>query len=332
MIMLILSVILVPVCAGDKILQVMLIAAVVLFWSLTYRFIGRPVVLPVNIFINTVLVAVPPLFPFFELGTGYFVAMLPLACGLTALTSMNPDKRSAYERPDAVNEILIPSAAGFGIGVAACSIYIITGRKTVSIAIILAALLLMVVSVLFRRLSGREVMFSSPFINDIRDIPSDDRANLRSFFVHRGIAAISAVVLEAALLGSLKIPQIYPFTQFDPKPFVCALAALLLSLVFLKKIREKSFGGGFYPYELIFSFGILIIPFLMKDPVIRTIAVPLSPVLYILADMLITGFLCTYKRRRLSAVRHYYSEGAPLLLMTLGLLVMAVEVFAHLMI
>ncbi|MBO4637996.1 MAG: hypothetical protein J5685_12745 [Clostridiales bacterium] len=330
MCMLILSILLFPVTDGKHILQVLVLAGVILLWSLTFRFFLNPKILPLNIFCNTVLVALPSSLPFFDLGTETYVAMLPLAMGLTAMTSMNADRKSVYERPDATEEVLIPSLTAFGVGVASCSIYIIAERKLVSIAIIISALLLMLLSVLYKKFTGREKAFTSSAINDIRTIPGDDRANLKSFVSHRLIIFISAVILEVGLVFSLKIPDIYPFTLFDPKPLVCAILALILSLVFSRKIKEKSFGGGFYPYEIIIAFGVLILPFLIGDPVYRNVAIPLAPALFTLADMLVTGFLCTYKRRRLSAVRHYYSEGIPLLMLLLGILIMAVEEFAQL--
>lgn len=295
---------------GRAIVPLALAYGIVLFWCLTFRFFENCRTIPVNLFVNVLPVVGIYLIPGIAPDPGSYYCYMPLVLGLTALGSTIKDGRAYYMRSYISDEVILPVVIGTVCALTSGGISkFVFESKTTGVMLIISSAVLGTVAFIASKIRGKEVSMSSGKLADVSDYSPINIESNTAFLMERGVFAIEAVVIMIMVtvlrIVSLRyLPQM-PIILY---PAVAALAAMIFAFASGRRWDDKFACESFI--------AVTIIPLLS----------PVSGVaISIAADIVVMGYLHTYKRRKMSADVPKPFDGLPLLLAAAGLAIMAME-------
>lgn len=269
-----------------------------------------------------------------DVDPGEYIYLMPLAAGLTALGSETGDEETGSGRIDPVKELIIPVALSLASLAPAAAVCVPADRKITSVAVIVSALTLILMAALGSYSTGRKVSFSSPALGDYAGMPSASMENVRGFLLARLFFAIGIIPALAAAYGGRKLYDIY-LDDNDRMLLIIPLFVLaVMTLVAFGTEKFLSRDGGRYGkyciYEAIAAAAMISLPFIKNDRLgshgVKTALLLVFYVLaVIMADIIATGYLTTYKRRSIFSERPAPADGLPLMLIVGGIAIMCVE-------
>lgn len=305
----------------------------VMVWSFTFRFFEKPLLMPLNIMLNVLPVAI---LAYFIKTVNAFESLTVLAGGVTCLTLMSNDlpsktksknkystidffegefiKSSDFIMADCLSEIIVPLLLGVisaTLGVLFTSFAARYGAtQNAGIRLMVTSLLVMLLSFIISRVRGRDFYMSSSKISDKYDLPSISLKTLKSFVLRRIRFAISLFIICFVCYICDYIDLVFSLNL----PFVKYVVSILLILSFAfirgKHTRHKAQ----YTVELCLCYAIGVSRCLSLQSTLISILAG------VLVDILITGMFFTYKRTLIHSKRSKYVEGMPLMLLSVSLL------------
>ncbi len=295
---------------GRMLVPLALAYAIVVFWTITFRFIENCRTIPVNILLNVLLVVGVYLLPRVAPDPGSFYCYMPLIVGLTALGSSIRDGRAYYMRSYVIEEIVLPVTVGSAcVLTASVACKFLFESKNVGVMLIISAVVLGAISLVISKIWDKEVLMSAGKLADVSDYsPVNLEANTR-FFMERGVFLLESVVIMIILtvlrLVSIRYIPDLPFVVY---PAVAALTAMVFAFASGRRWDDK------FACESLIA--VTVIPLMAP---ITGIAVCLG------VDVLVMGYLHTYKKQKMSADVPKSFDGLPILTAALGFILMAIE-------
>jgi len=310
------------------------VIAYVIIWALTFRFFEKPLLMPLNIFLNMLPAAI---LAYMMKSVNAFESLSVLAGGVTALTLMSEDipgkdplakkgfstveifdgefvKSDAFYFANIGSEIIIPLFAG--IVSSTCGVLITSfvarfgATQNAGIRLMVTSLFVMILSLLISKISGRDFFMSSVKISDKYELPPVTFASLRSFVLRRIRFAVSLMIVCFGCYLSDYMCEVFNMNM----PFIKYVIALILILIFAFARGKHTKYKVQYTVELCLCYAIGIGRcFSVKATLISILA-------GILVDLLVTGMFFTYKRTLVHSNRSKYVEGMPLMLLSVSLL------------
>lgn len=314
----------------------------ILFWSFTVRLFVPHKNIMANILVNFLYVVL------WGLGYSFLIRYLgsklpydmvrlnlELVYDMHYLTPMaisfSSVSRYEEERPDFGWNVLFPAFTGVAVMIVTTLVSMLFHITKGFMAIMEAALLLMLVSVILSAIRKHGVYFAAKTQYDIfTAVPDKDPSEFGKFVLNKLFLFISCGLTVAICEAAV----IFLSGKFDIRIVMPALIALILGgfVALISKIPflgSKDHGPGdirylirYYEYPAISA--LLSLPFASDYPYIK-LAVYIA--LIILADSLITGLIVALPRRLIFSNRNGNSSGAPAILLTISLIVMVGTVF-----
>ena len=295
---------------GRMIIPLALAYAIVLVWAITFRFIENCRTISVNIFLNVLLVVGVYLLPRVAPDPGSFYCYMPLVVGLTALGSTIKDGRAYYMRSYIVEEIILPVTVGSAcVLTAAVACKFLFESKNVGVMLVISSVVLGSISLTISKIWDKEVLMSAGKLSDVSDYsPVNLEANTR-FFMERGVFLLETVVIMI-MLTVLRIVSIryVPDLPFVVYPALAALTAMVFAFASGRRWDDK------FACESLIA--VTVMPLMAP---VTGIAICIG------VDILVMGYLHTYKRYKMSADVPKSFDGLPILVAALGFILMAVE-------
>lgn len=297
---------------GKMYIPILLAVLCVAVWTFTMRFAENCRTIPLNIFLNTALCAGIYFLPKVAPDPMSFYCYVPLIIGLTALSSSIPDGRAYFIRCSVTEEIFIPGViASFTMLVAAVISKFLMEQKSIGVMLLISSVLNGIISMLLSRATGKKVRLTSGMLCDVHDYhPVNSEENAR-FLKGRVVFAGEVIAVLAGMLAlricDMKFALSLPWALYP-------IAASLVVVIFML-IAGRRFDDAFAMESLIIVAVLPIMPSLTG--VMTAVA----------ADVVVAGFLHTYKRRKLFTEINTYFDGLPMLTAVLGIAVMLVEAF-----
>ncbi|SCW44217.1 hypothetical protein SAMN02910456_01168 [Ruminococcaceae bacterium YRB3002] len=298
-------------------------SGVLLFWSVTLRFIRTRWIAPVTTVLLVILCS----------AGGYFLGLTDLvpsmgifSLGIACLSSLGKDDVEEDVRPAPVKEILIPylfavlaALTGYGTGV-------LFEGKYLFISNIISVTFLILVSILISKTSGSRYFFTSRRLTEFWDIPVTEFSLFRTF-----IFAKIAVLITAVWIFAIEIVlQIFVPAEYAPVILTPASLAAVLPFVYLvpKIVRKRhsKFGTVFFMYEAFIAATVVSL-FFMNYPLssLSVAVVIYAFVLLVGTDIIGSALLAVISRRQIFVSRSKYIDGTPFLMTMFSLLIMLVE-------
>ena len=297
---------------GKMYIPVLLAPACVVVWSFTMRFAENCRTIPLNIFLNTALFAGIFFLPKVAPDPMAFYCYVPLLIGITALSSSIADGRAYFTRCSFVEEILMPGViASFSMLIAAVISKFAFEQKSIGVMLIISSVINGLMAILFSKATGKKVRMTSSKLCDVHDYhPVNVEENAR-FLKGRVIFAGETVAVLAGMIA-LKICDMrfslnLPFGLYP-------IAASLVLIIFILIARMR--------FDDLFAIESLIIVAIL--PIMPSLV---GVLITVAADIVITAFLHTYKRRKLFTEINTYFDGLPMLTAVLGIAIMLIEAF-----
>lgn len=313
-------------------------AAVLIFWAGAMSFWQRSSTAAFNFLVNTILAlgsivvanAVGA-----DIASGEYIYMMPMIAGITALGTEKGDHDADFRRFEPVNELIIPLVAALAASAPMILLTIVLDHKLISVAVIIAALTLVLLSAVVNLTSGKRVFFSSPLLKDYSSMPAASMDALKGFLFARLAFAIELIpAFIAASLGRY-IYSHYLEEDYDiflpVIPLITAIvfaAELLIADRFLTHDGRRY--GRFGVYEAVSAVALISLPFI-KTTLFEADGGKLI-LLYVfyyfsllIADIIATGYLATFKRRSIFSERPACADGMPLMMIVGGIAIMCVE-------
>lgn len=307
---LILTLTLLVVSFGKAIIPLALAYGIVLFWCLTFRFIENCRTIPLNLFLNVLLVAGVYLIPGIAPDPGSFYCYMPLAAGLTVLGSSIKDGRAYYMRSYILEEIILPVLTGSAcVALSAVISKYLFESKTTGVMLILSAIILGIISLVISSIWGKEALMSSGKLCAVSDYSRVDAESNKRFFIERGVFLLETVVIMIVItVGKILVMKYVPDLPYIIYVAVAGLAAMIFAFASGRRWDDIFSCESFIPVTIVPLF---------------------SPVAGVLisagVDIVVMGYLHTYKRKKVFADVPKSFDGLPLLIIAEGLLIMAVE-------
>ncbi len=297
---------------GKMYMPILLALGVVIVWTFTMRFAENCRTIPLNIFLNTALFAGLYFLPKVAPDPMSFYCYVPLLIGITALSSSIADGRAYFTRCSVVEEIFMPGViASFSMLCAALISKFAFEQKSIGVMLVISSAINGLVAILLSKATGKKVRMTSSKLCDVHDYhPINAEENAR-FLMGRVLFAGETIAVLAGMIA-LKICDMR-FTLNLPFGLYPIAASMVLIIFIL--IAGRRFDDLFAVESIIIVAVLPIMPSLIG--VLITIA----------ADVVLTGFLHTYKRRKLFTEINTYFDGLPMLTTVLGLVIVLVEAF-----
>ena len=299
---------------GRMYIPILLALLSVIVWTFTFRFAENCRTIPLNIFLNTSLISGLYLLPKVSLDPVSFYSYVPLLIGLTALSSSICDGRAYFTRCSISEEIVMPGVVGsFCVLLAGLISKFAFEKKSIGVMLILTAVLTGLIALAFSKGTGKKVRMTSSKLIDVQDYHPVNKEENAGFLMGRVVFAGETVAVMAGMLAmkisDMKFSIELPFALYP-------IAASLVIVIFIL-ISGRRFD------DLFACESMLIIAILPLMPSVTGVLITIS------VDMVLTGFLHTYKRRKLFADINTYFDGLPMLMAVLGIAIMLVETVAR---
>ncbi|SMC49816.1 hypothetical protein SAMN06296952_1481 [Oscillospiraceae bacterium] len=299
---------------GRMYIPILLALLCVIVWTFTFRFAENCRTIPLNIFLNTSLIAGLYLLPKVSPDPVSFYSYVPLLIGLTALSSSIRDGRAYFTRCSISEEIVIPGVIGsFCVLVAAVISKFAFEKKSIGVMLIITAVMSGLTALAFSKAIGQKVRMTSSKLIDVHDYHPVNKEENAGFLMGRVVFAGETVAVLAGMLA-MRISDMK--FSLDLSFALYPIAASLVIIIFIL-IAGRRFDDIFACESLLIIAVLPLMPSVIG--VIITIAV----------DIVLTGFLHTYKRRKLFADINTYFDGLPMLMAVLGITIMLVETVAR---
>lgn len=324
--------------AGTEFLMAFgIVFAMILFWSVTFRFFLNPDTASLGIFINTVIAAVLSVLAGDKVSDLILVHMSPVGAGLIALSALPPDGFN-FRRAHFAKEIMMPAAAGFISTFLSCAIMRFTGISNSGVGILFAALVLVVVSFLSARIFGLELLFTSKRLTDVSDIKFNGQTDLL-FFVRGKL--ILFVLSLAVLAMSVILEKLLPITgRIEIASLTVISSAVYMIFAFAGKagMDKNVFRNKLLAYECIMFAAFVNYPIIRTAPLGVTLdLIPRFPmlaardmllvILLMICDFTIIGLIGSYNRKLIFGNRGRCVDGMPLYLVVASILIMVGNCF-----
>lgn len=305
--------------AGSNVLLMSgLVAVYLLLWATTMRLWQSPRTAMVNLFVNlivgVVVFAIPQIIGA-KLAYAEFDSLLTVVAGVTILGSVNKDYTRRFSVVDIVDEFLFPILlAVVAVSLASLSLFV-ADNNSLGFMLILSSIALGGFSWILKILLKTTYSFSSYRIVDYNDFPVANKEKLVAFYKDRGRFAIRFTIAFVVSFICSKLIDKY-LLDFDPYikllvPVVAALVFMIFGLIESRRLDSKMV--PMYLIENIFAM------FFVMFPIIA------NWIAAILIDLLLVGYMVTFKRRSIRAVKSIHVEGVPLILIVLGIVCLCAE-------
>ncbi|MBR1797259.1 MAG: hypothetical protein IJ757_04520 [Clostridiales bacterium] len=324
------------------------------FWTLTLRHLESPDVMPLSIALNLVPAVVirlliHKLLPAYDIS---LMGLVFLASGATCLSLISSDetqkgksggstgktkkdsftgidfldgeviRSNDFTKADVRGEIVMPCVYATVASVLGCVMTVLirtVGAESVTrwvgVRLLISSLMLMLISLIVSKVSGKDHILSSRKLNDAANLPMTDRHNLRSFFLRRLRFMISLVLIsgECLLVDYLNVR--FGLGLYYMKYVFSAL--LVFAFAFIRGRHSKRRIQFATELGVVYVLGVSVASIWDAVPVLLFAT---------LIDTLITGLIFAHNRRLLMSRRSRYVEGMPLELMSVSLVVMISEI------
>ena len=316
----------------------------VILWSFTIRFFVPHKNMMANIIINFLYVVLFGLAYSYStryigkfLTSEYIGMNLELVYDLHYLAPMalafSSVSHYEYERPDYNWTILFPTGIGIAVMFFSSFILEILGVTKGFAAILLAALFLLILSLILSAIYKHGVYFAPPPQYDIfSNVTCKERFEFRRFVLNKAILFfVSVLSVAIGIIGVRLLGSNGHYLRY----FMPAVMALLLGgfVAIMDKIPalqdtnidefDIRYYIRYYEYPAISTF--LSIPFATDHFFIPKLIIYIA--LLILADSVITGLLISLPRRTLFVNKNPSTSGAPSILLIISLFVMVGTIF-----
>lgn len=297
---------------GKMYIPILLALGVVVVWTFTMRFAENCRTIPFNVFLNTALIAGLYFLPKVSPDPMSFYCYVPLLIGLTALSSSIRDGRAYFTRCSVAEEVFMPGViASFSMLTAAVISKFAFEQKSIGVMLIISSAINGLIAIFLSKATGKKVRMTSSQLCDVHDYhPVNVEENAR-FLKGRVVFAGETIAVLAGMIAlnicNLKFALNLPFGLYP-------IAAALVVVIFIL-ISRRRFDDLFAIESLLIVAVLPVMPSLIG--VLVTIA----------GDIVVTGFLHTYKRRKLFTEINTYFDGLPMLTAVLGIAIMLIEAF-----
>lgn len=282
---------------GSFSLSMVYIPLILLIWRGTLAHFEHPGILPLNLFLNSLLVF--PLFfiPVVGITPTEFIAFVPLIIGMTVLSAVTNNGRVYFYKPDFGTEIMLPLVSAVVVSVLSYILALFMFETVLFSVMFIGAALL--VALLSRVLSA---FYDKPMIL------SFDGSFLDSLeWSNRAV-----VVLDIALVSGFVFAYKF-FTASIELPYVIIplIAVIVIVITMLISVRVRTVS---YLVEISVAFTIL----LLFPSVVGIIAAMIS-------DLLLVLIYVAYKGHKIFAKKNQAIEGLPALMILYSVLIMVFE-------
>ncbi|MBR6880427.1 MAG: hypothetical protein IKN14_05035 [Clostridiales bacterium] len=308
------------------------ITSFVFIWSLTLRFFLSPALKYLSVFFNVAIVSSTLVNENTSCGGASLMVLLPVAVGLAALSSSTEEGRVYFRRADVIGEVILPFILSIPASAASCLLMCLAPERIYSVTVILSGVFCALLSYVISKVRGVPLFFTSKKIDGYEDMPGMEHRNIAEFIFVRVLLLIATLLMlvASAVIKHLMLTGVIPDIPLL-FPGVGILVFSVFVLIFFKTHLREKYGAHLVPFESIaavvigayhfISFkGLYTIEFEIADPLILLIV-------FIACDMVLTGALLTYKRRRITAPDAGSFKGIPLMLIYAGLFLMVVDAF-----
>ena len=279
--------------------------AYLLVWVFVLRFLERKSLVPLNLFLNVALAAVPCGIFHASIDANLFFALVPLALGVTVLGSCPTDGRQQFEwypiSRFAVNVVSVLVAGGLTE-----LVFLPMQCGFLSPRIMVASIFMMLFPLAEEKLLGTHTLLSGRSLSGSAVLPKTEFSTLNTFVSGRLMFIGISLVAYAAALGLAFVCALY--SDLDPS----CVRALATALVFALTIAITK--NTRMPFEA-------FIPILFYA---RTDTLTMF-LLVAAADILIRGFITVTRRKSIFHMRNKYVDGIPAMLMTVAIFIMVAE-------
>ncbi len=281
-------------------LALVYVPLILILWRLTLAHIEDPNRIPLNYFLNSLFVSLFTLIPVVGINLREYAAFMPLILGITILPSMIGDGRVYYYDADWGTEVMLPLAAAFGSSLVAYTLTRLMFEKLlVSVLLFVGALLISASSFVLSKIYGKSIILSS-----------EKNIQVPEGFISGRVPIILINILNIVFTTIYK----WLVVKFSLNiPFVVApFIGVIITTIFL--LSSRRYRNGLFVGEAV-----------LTQLIVLVVITYIGPVVAILADFLIVGFLASYDGYKLFTNKNKYFEGLPAIMVVLSIMLMIAE-------
>ncbi len=278
-------------------LSLLYIPVIILIWRGTFAHFEAPFLMPLNVVLNTLLLCPFLFIPLVGITEAEFVAFLPLVIGMTALSSIVEEGRVYFYKADFGPEVLLPMLTGFVLSLLSFFVSsFLFERQMLSVQLVIVALLVVAGSALLSKIYSKPIILSSQsdFLPD-------------AFYINDHVTVLIAFVLMFALTIVYKFLMVH-----FGKDVMFFVIPILGSLVAMSVIYIARSVNGFYMMIQIIIGAVIM---LQKPSVFGLVAA-------VIAALLFTLVLLSYRGHKLLNDKSIYLEGLPILLVLFSIVLL----------
>jgi len=304
--------------------------AVLLFWTLTFRFF-MPRKLAIVSLIACIGLFYGACFASSKLGwcsPSACAGFVPMALGMMTLSRFCADGQEEYRPAEIVKEVLLPYLAAASSALAGTFVSGLFERRYIFISLLAATTILIICVWVYSTISGTPHYLTSKDLTEFWNIPVADFEEFRRFCIARAEFALvcaGAIAVSLACSHFLK-PEIASIVITPAVLSVAVGLGCLMIVTGRPGDRKSIFGTRYFMSEALIGAAFVMLPFINSlpgGPSLNTVVTVF--VFAVCGDILVTGLLSVIRRRLIFVSKSKFIDGLPFYLILVSYVVMLLE-------